>query len=133
MSLLFHLVSPHRASIHIRSENAVECKSISIFLTEIEDFLSEEECDDIIFMAKTQGLERSKTLGEKVPEGEELSPNRTAERNVPENPEETFQNLDLNADGSIDVAEVSDRCMLTKYSSTTEKVSIDVESNLELI
>ena len=84
-------------------------------------------------MAKTQGLERSKTLGEKVPEGEELSPNRTAERNVPENPEETFQNLDLNADGSIDVAEVSDRCMLTKYSSTTKKVSIDVESNLGLI
>ena len=91
-----------------------ECKFLSILLLEIQDFLSEQECDDIIFMAKTQGLERSKTLGEKVPDGEEQSPNRTAERNVPENPAETFLHLDLNADGSMDVAEVGNRCILCK-------------------
>ena len=129
----FVLNTPYVVKDHFHSKFYLRVQIYFHFFLEIEDFLSEEECDDIIFMAKTQGLERSKTLGEKVPEGEELSPNRTAERNVPENPEETFQNLDLNADGSIDVAEVSDRCMLTKYSSTTEKVSIDVESNLGLI
>ncbi|XP_078354573.1 transmembrane prolyl 4-hydroxylase-like isoform X2 [Oculina patagonica] len=76
-------------------------------LFEIEDFLTEQECDDIIFMAQTQGLERSMTLGEQIPVGEEGSANKTAERLVPQDPAETFQQLDTNFDGELDVGEVA--------------------------
>jgi len=76
-------------------------------LFEIEDFLTEQECDDIIFMAQTQGLERSLTLGEEIPVGEESSANRTAERLIPEDPADTFQQLDTNLDGHLDFAEVA--------------------------
>lgn len=58
-------------------------------------------------MAQTQGLERSLTLGEEVPVGEESSANRTAERFMPEDPAETFQLLDTNLDGHLDFGEVS--------------------------
>lgn len=73
---------------------------------EIEDFLTEQECDDIIFMAKTQGLERSQTLGEQIPVGEEGSANITAERLIPEDPADTFRELDTNVDGHLDLGEV---------------------------
>lgn len=101
-------------------------------LFEIQDFLSEQECDDIIFMAKTQGLERSKTLGEKVPDGEEQSPNRTAERNVPENPAETFLHLDLNADGSMDVAEISQALMELGRVLVDEKITKKIMKDLTM-
>ena len=78
-----------------------------VLSSEIEDFLTEQECDDIIFMAQTQGLERSLTLGEEIPVGEERSANRTAERFMPEDPADTFQQLDVNVDGHLDLAEVS--------------------------
>ena len=58
-------------------------------------------------MAKTQGLERSLTLGEEVHFGEENSANRTAERFMPQDPADTFQQLDENLDGHLDFAEVS--------------------------
>lgn len=75
--------------------------------SEIEDFLTEQECDDIIFMAQTQGLQRSLTLGEQLPLGDESSANKTAERFTPEDPADTFQQLDENLDGHLDFAEVS--------------------------
>lgn len=81
---------------------------LSSFL-EIEDFLTEQECDDIIFMAQTQGLEKSMTLGEQIPVGEEGSVNKTAERLIPEDPADTFQQLDTNFDGQLDVGEVGKR------------------------
>ena len=46
-------------------------------------------------MAQTQGLERSLTLGEEIPVGEESSANRTAERFIPEDPADTFQQLPI--------------------------------------
>lgn len=58
-------------------------------------------------MAQTQGLERSLTLGEEIPVGEESSANRTAERFIPEDPADTFQQLDTNLDGHLDFAEVT--------------------------
>ena len=81
--------------------------------SEIEDFLTEQECDDIIFMAQTQGLERSLTLGEQIPVGEEGSANITAERFMPEDPADTFQQLDVNVDGHLDFAEVSIKYMIS--------------------
>jgi len=75
--------------------------------SEIEDFLTEQECDDIIFMAQTQGLQRSLTLGEQFPFGDESSANKTAERFMPEDPADTFQQLDENLDGHLDFAEVA--------------------------
>ena len=78
---------------------------------EIEDFLTEQECDDIIFMAQTQGLERSLTLGEEIPVDEENSANRTAERLMPEDPADAFQQLDTNLDGHLNFAEVSRNMM----------------------
>ena len=74
--------------------------------SEIEDFLTEQECDDIIFMAQTQGLERSLTIGEESPAGEESNANRTAERFTPDDPADTFQQLDENLDGHLNSAEV---------------------------
>ena len=73
-----------------------------IFL-EIEDFLTEQECNDIILMAQTQGLERSMTLGEQSII-DETSGNST---NATEETEETFKSLDTNSDGHLDVGEVS--------------------------
>ena len=57
-------------------------------------------------MAKTQGLERSQTLGEQIPVGEEGSANRTAERLIPQDPADTFRQLDTNVDGHLDLGEV---------------------------
>ncbi|KAL9950841.1 hypothetical protein ACROYT_G043406 [Oculina patagonica] len=76
-------------------------------LFEIEDFLTEEECDDIISMAQMQGLEQSMTLGELRATGDEGSANRTAERLMPQDLAETFQLLDANFDGQLDVGEVA--------------------------
>ena len=78
---------------------------IFFFLLEIEDFLTEQECNDIIFMAQTQGLERSKTLGE-----QSLDENGDGNDNSsnPElSPAEIFQGLDSDNDGSLDVGEVN--------------------------
>ena len=71
-------------------------------LSEIEDFLTEQECNDIILMAQTQGLERSMTLGEQS-RTNETSGNST---NAIEDIEETFKSLDSNSDGHLDVGEV---------------------------
>lgn len=74
-------------------------------LFEIEHFLTEQECNDIIFMAQTQGLERSKTLGE-----QSLDENGDGNDNSsnPElSPAEIFQGLDSDNDGSLDVGEVA--------------------------
>lgn len=52
-------------------------------------------------MAQTQGLERSKTLGEQNGDGNDNSSN-------PElSPAEIFQGLDSDNDGSLDVGEVN--------------------------
>jgi len=66
-------------------------------------------------MAQTQGLERSLTLGEKIPVGDENSANRTAERLMPEDPADTFQELDINLDGHLDYSEV--RRNMTSFTS----------------
>ena len=55
-------------------------------------------------MAQTQGLEKSKTLGEQSWEGTEEGNNETSE---PEDPAETFKHLDSNSDGHLDIKEVS--------------------------
>ena len=78
---------------------------IFFFLLEIEDFLTEQECNDIIFMAQTQGLERSKTLGE-----QSLDENGDGNDNSsnPElSPAEIFQGFDSDNDGSLNVEEVN--------------------------
>ena len=67
-------------------------------------------------MASTQGLERSRTLGDKILPGEENSVNRTVEMNVPNDPAETFQLLDTDADGSLNLAEVGDFCLCSNLS-----------------
>ena len=70
-------------------------------------------------MAQSQGLTRSQTLGEQIPVGEEGSANRTAERLMPEDPADTFQQLDANCDGHLDLGEVGINLM-SMYSSSRE-------------
>ena len=72
---------------------------------EIEDFLTEQECNDIIFMAQTQGLERSKTLGEQSLDEEGDGNDNSS--NPESSPAEIFQVLDSDNDGSLDVGEVN--------------------------
>jgi len=71
-------------------------------LFEIENFLTEQECNDIILMAQTQGLEQSKTFGE-VNFKDEDAKNETS---ALEDPAETFKLLDLNNDEHLDAGEV---------------------------
>ena len=73
-----------------------------MFLSEIENFLTEQECNDIILMAQTQGLEQSKTFGE-VNFKDEDAKNETS---ALEDPAETFKLLDLNNDEHLDAGEV---------------------------
>ena len=68
---------------------------------EIESFLSDEECDDIIFMAKTQGLEDSKTLLQGV-----FQVNDSVLANIVEDPEQSFSGTDSDGNGFLDKGEV---------------------------
>jgi hypothetical protein len=69
--------------------------------TEIENFLSDEECEDIIFMARTQGLEDSRTLLHGV-----FKVNESVLASIIKDPDEAFKSSDANEDGVIDKAEV---------------------------
>lgn len=75
-------------------------------LFEIEDFLTEKECNDIILMAQTVGLEQSKTLGEENFDVE-TNGNETNKESLPEGSEEIFKSLDSNDDGRLDTTEVA--------------------------
>lgn len=78
--------------------------SFFVFI-EIEDFLTEKECNDIILMAQTVGLEQSKTLGEEN-FNVETNGNETNKESLPEGSEEIFKSLDSNDDGRLDTTEV---------------------------
>lgn len=69
----------------------------SCFPTEIPNFLSDEECDHIIRLAKNEGLETSQTLKE----GE-----RQDTMSLGKNTKKYFQVWDKNRDGQIDMDEV---------------------------
>ena len=56
-------------------------------------------------MAQTQGLEKSKTLGEQSREENEEDNNKTVRPEV--DPAEFFKHLDSNTDGHLDIKEVS--------------------------
>ncbi|XP_031556336.1 transmembrane prolyl 4-hydroxylase-like isoform X2 [Actinia tenebrosa] len=70
-------------------------------LFEIENFLSDEECDDIIFMAKTQGLEDSRTLLDGV-----FKVNESVLARIAHDPDAAFTNNDANEDGVLDKGEL---------------------------
>ena len=70
----------------------------SCFLTEIPNFLSEDECDHIIRLAKNEGLETSQTLKE----GEKQDT-----KSLGQNTKEYFHLWDQNRDGQIDMDEVN--------------------------
>ena len=65
----------------------------------MEDFLSEGECNDIISMAETQGLEPSRTIGEN-----DLD---VLKRSLLQDPSTVFRSLDTNEDGELDLVEVN--------------------------
>lgn len=69
----------------------------SCFPTEIPNFLSDEECDHIIQLAKNEGLETSQT----VKEGEKHDT-----MSLGKNTKEYFKVWDQNRDGQIDMDEV---------------------------
>lgn len=84
----------------------VKTLSLRPALFEIEDFLTEKECNDIILMAQTAGLERSKTLVEQNLDLED-NVNSTKNESLPENSAEIFKSLDSNSDGHLHVTEVT--------------------------
>ena len=69
----------------------------SCFPTEIPNFLSDEECDHIIRLAKNEGLETSQTSKE----GEKQDT-----MSLGKNTKKYFQVWDQNRDGQIDMDEV---------------------------
>ena len=77
-----------------------------IHIAEIEDFLSPQECDNIILMAETQGLQRSMTLGESNDKAE-VAVNKTLARVLPDDPLDSFHEVDVNSDGHLDSKEVT--------------------------
>lgn len=75
---------------------------LNSYFLEIQDFLSSDECDEIIAMAKSGGLENSQTLwtesADEIIEDGDLH--------------EVFERLDVDGDKSLDYFEVSDdRCL----------------------
>ena len=76
--------------------------------TEIAHFLSDEECDHIMKLAKDEGLEKSRTLKEGIQEDT---------RALGKNTKMYFDLWDLNEDGHIDVDEV------TKQLAQNEKAA----------
>lgn len=68
-------------------------------ILEIPNFLSPEECDDIIRLAQKQGLVRSSTMDENLFEDEEK---------VGEDQRQVFEYYDYNKDDLLDIDEVSD-------------------------
>ena len=77
--------------------------------TEISNFLSVEECEHIIKLAKEEGMETSQTLKEGI---------KQDTRALGKNTKEYFDMWDQNQDGQIDMDEVKivNRC-LKKYRS----------------
>ena len=73
--------------------------------TEIADFLSDEECDHIIKLAKDEGLETSRTLMEGI---------KYDKRALGKNTKKNFDVWDLNEDGHIDKDEVKTKEQRTK-------------------
>ena len=67
-----------------------------MYFPEIQDFLNSDECDEIVAMAKSDGLENSKTVWS---ESDEI----VADGDL----REIFERLDVDGDQSLDYFEVS--------------------------
>lgn len=106
---------------HIRKLNLTEGFEHEIItaaihppIFEIPNFLSEEECDHIIKLAKNEGMETSQTLREGV---------KQDTRALGKNTKEYFDVWDLNHDGQIDMDEMVHN-LENQLDFTTEKTTL---------
>ncbi|KAL9950843.1 hypothetical protein ACROYT_G043408 [Oculina patagonica] len=115
---------------HIRMLNLIEgvehkmvTAAIHPPIFEIPNFLSEEECDHIIELAKKEGLETSQTLKEGI---------KHDMRALGKNTKKHFDVWDQNKDGQIDMDEMSHSLENNLDFSPDEVILLKMYSALEL-
>ncbi|XP_068676643.1 transmembrane prolyl 4-hydroxylase-like isoform X4 [Montipora foliosa] len=115
---------------HVRKLNLVEgveheivTKAVHPPIFEIAHFLSDEECDHIMKLAKDEGLEKSRTLKEGIKEDT---------RALGKNTKMYFDLWDLNEDGHIDVDEMVHNLENQLDFSPDRSILLNMYSSLEL-
>ncbi|XP_028401217.1 transmembrane prolyl 4-hydroxylase-like isoform X1 [Dendronephthya gigantea] len=110
----------HITKLSLENEQIREMKTLSIKppIFEIRNYMSPEECDDIIRLAKEQGLQTSETMDEDMFEDEQ---------NFQEADGDVFEYYDYNKDNFLDVDEV------TNLLDTELDFSPDMEDVVDML
>ncbi|XP_031556337.1 transmembrane prolyl 4-hydroxylase-like [Actinia tenebrosa] len=128
-NLTLHRINPvkvgHVRHLELEPGKTYQMKTLAVKppIFEISDFLSDAECDHIIYMAQNQGLETSST----VRDSSELDI-----KNLGENTEDEFKEWDCDGNGQIDMDEMLKTLDVQVGFSPDRQTVLDMYANTGL-